>query len=243
MYRNLLATATVYLVLIALVSGCEPASVPTPTATAIPPTATALPTSTPLPTATVTPVPTSTPLPTATAAPVPTSTPLPTATPTSVPPTSTPTPVPPTATPLPPTATPVPPTPTKVPPTATPAASIVVTVQKYDYSQWGRPAGMDDPSKGCGGFNDGHPMRKLTVSLHVENHSSKDMIDWWGFFFLPGGQRAYTCYQGYGAGFPSVPAGLSQDVTFSVYIEPSERIAYGVIMDADLGASNPLIFP
>jgi hypothetical protein len=102
---------------------------------------------------------------------------------------------------------------------------------------------MDDPSKPCGDFNNGRPVRKLTASLHVENHSSKDMVDWWALFYKPGGQRAYVCYQGYGSGFPAVPAGLSQDVTFSAYLELNETIAYAVVADNDLGFSNRLTFP
>lgn len=179
-----------------------------------------------------------TPVPTATVPP-PTATPEPTATP--VPPT--PTPPPPTATPVPPTATRVPPTATRVPPTSTPVAGIVATIQKYDYAQWGRPAGMDDPSKGCGNSNNGRPVKKLTASLLIQNKSSKDMNDWYLSVYLPDGRRAYTCYYAYGGGMPAAPPGKSVEVTFAAFVELGETVGYAIVTDDEVGKSNRLTFP
>ena len=236
MYRNVWATLLLCLSMVALVSGCSaPSPTPLPTATLEPPTATPVPpTSTPVPpTATPTPEPTATPVPpTATAVP-PTSTP--------VPPTSTP--VPPTSTPAPPTATRVPPTATRVPPTNTPAAQIRVTIQKYGYEKWGRPAGMDNPGAGCGNFNDGRPVRKFTASLLITNNSSQDMTEWYAKVYLPDGRRAYTCYYGYGGGFPAIPAGKSTELTFTSFMELNESVAFAIISDDNVGSSSRLIFP
>jgi S1-C subfamily serine protease len=130
------------------------------------------------------------------------------------------------------TATPVPPL----------AGGITVAIQKYDYSQWGRPEGMDDPNKSCGNFNNGRPVKKLTASLRVENKSGQAMNDWWGYFYKANGQAAYTCYQGDSV-FPSVPAGKGLDMTFVVYIEPNETVSYGMVVDEIVGTSNRLSFP
>ena len=130
-----------------------------------------------------------------------------------------------------------------MPPTNTPVAGILATIQKYDYAQWGRPAGMDDPAKGCGSFNDGRPVRKLTASLKIQNKSSKDMTQWFLLVYLPSGARAYTCYYGYSGRFPSIPVGQSVEVTFTSFMEPHETIGYAVIMDVEAGSSNRLTFP
>jgi S1-C subfamily serine protease len=131
-------------------------------------------------------------------------------------------------------------------PTSTPpppkAGAITVAIQKYDYSQWDRPEGMDDPNKTCGNFNNSRPVKKLTASLHIENKSSQAMTDWWGYFYKPNGQEAYACYQGYST-FPDIPAGKGLDMIFAVYIEPNETISYGVIVDEIVGTSNRLSFP
>ena len=133
------------------------------------------------------------------------------------------------------------PPPTLTPTPTTPANLIEVVIREYSYSQWGRPAGMDDPQKPCGDFNDRRPVRKLTASLTVYNKSDKPMRRWTAIFVKPNGKRAYTCIQGYDT-LPVIPPGRSCQVTFSVFIEPNETIAYGVISDADVGTSNMLRF-
>ena len=132
------------------------------------------------------------------------------------------------------------------PPVITPTPTmptdlIEAVVREHSYSQWGRPAGMDDPKKPCGDFDDRRPVRKLTASLTVYNKSDQSMRHWTGIFLKPNGKRAYTCVQGYDT-LPVIPPGKSCQVTFSVFIESNETIAYGVISDRDLGTSNTLKF-
>jgi len=129
------------------------------------------------------------------------------------------------------------------PPPAAAAPPILVTIQKYDYSKWGRPAEMDDPNKPCGNFDNSRPVKKLTASLRVENHSDQAMTDWYASFYKPDGTAALTCYQGYDSGFPDIAPGKAVDITFSAYIEPNETISYGVVDDAQVGKSARLKFP
>jgi len=129
-------------------------------------------------------------------------------------------------------------------PTPTPTlltGQIEVVIREYSYSQWGRPAGMDDPKKPCGDFDDRRPVRKLTASLTVYNKSSQSMKRWTAIFVKPNGKRAYTCIQGYET-LPAIPPGGSLQVTFSAFIESNEKVAYGVIQDTVLGLSNELAF-
>lgn len=122
------------------------------------------------------------------------------------------------------------------------APRIAISIQKYDYSQWGRPEGMVKPNGICGHFDDGHPVKKLTASLHVVNKSGSAMKDWYGYFYKPDGNKGYTCYQGYDT-VPDIPAGGSLDITFSVYIESNEIIDRGYVYDSQVGRSNTLRFP
>lgn len=133
-----------------------------------------------------------------------------------------------------PTATPVP------PPPAT--AGIVLTIQKYDYAQWGRPAGMDDPTKGCRDFNNAHPMRKLTASLRIENRSGQELREWFVYFYKPDGSPVYTCYQAYEGALNVIPPGQGRDITFTGYVEPNETVAYGIVR-GNIGNSNRVYFP
>ena len=224
--------------------GCVPLPAPTPTTVPKSQPTAARPPNTPIPSMTLPPAPsaTFTAAPTATATLKPTDAPTATTKPTSTPmlsPTQTSKPT------LAPTrlmdtnitAS------TSLPPTQTSSGRIVASIQKYDYSQWGRPAGMDDPAKPCGDFDDRRPVRKLTASLHIENRSNQEMTDWYALIYKTNGAMAYTCYQGYSEGFPSIPPGQSRDVTFSAFFEINERISYAVVADSKLGESNRLTFP
>lgn len=101
---------------------------------------------------------------------------------------------------------------------------------------------MDDPSRPCGDFDDKRPVTKLTASLQVANGTEKSMTDWSGFFFDADGTLLYTCHQGYES-LPDIPAGHSLDITFSVFMEEGEEVAYGYVEDTNLGASGRLAFP
>jgi len=128
--------------------------------------------------------------------------------------------------------------------TSTPAPLIRVTINKYTYEQWGRPAGMDDPEKGCGNFDDSRPVRVLTVDLHIENVSRQDMKDWSAYFVNPDDDYLYVCYHPYdGKVFPIIPARESRDVAFKVFFEIDDSVAYGFVYDDVVGASALLTFP
>jgi hypothetical protein len=119
---------------------------------------------------------------------------------------------------------------------------LTVTTQKYDYSRWGRPAGMDDPSRPCGDFDDSRPVTKLTASLQVVNGTEKAMTDWGCFLFDAEGAPVYTCFQGYES-LPEIPSGETLDITFSGFVEEGGEVAYGYVADENLGASPRLAFP
>jgi len=143
------------------------------------------------------------------------------------------------------TATPVPPVakPTATSAPAPPAsAGIILTIQKYDYAQWGRPAGMDDPTKGCRDFNNARPMRKLTASLHIDNRSGQELREWFVYFYKPDGSQVYTCYQAYEGALNVIPPGQGRDITFTGYVEPHESVAYGIVR-GNIGSSNRVYFP
>lgn len=136
------------------------------------------------------------------------------------------------------------PAPTAAPaqPTARPV-QMVVTVQSYAYEQWGRPPIMDNPNGKCSPFNDGKPVRRLRVSLAIENRSQQAMTDWYGYFYKPDGSEAPTCYYTQNGGQPSIPPGKSAEITFLIYMERNETIAYGYIYDSRVGYSSNLYFP
>lgn len=123
-----------------------------------------------------------------------------------------------------------------------PTGGIAVTIRGYDYSRWGRPAGMDDPSKPCGDFDDQRPVRKLTASVTVKNLSQQTMRDWSFYFRKNNGEWAYVCFQGYDR-IPDIPPGRSLEITFSAWMETNETISYGVVYDEKVGLSNIVEFP
>lgn len=104
---------------------------------------------------------------------------------------------------------------------------------------------MTDPSRGCGEFDDRHPVRVLSVDLHIENESTEDMVDWYTYFANPNGDWHYVCYHAYDQGglFPTVPAGKARDVAFKVFFELGDSVAYGIVLDKVVGSSERLSFP
>jgi SH3-like domain-containing protein len=135
----------------------------------------------------------------------------------------------------------------QVQPTAPPSIrrSVVVTLVRCAYSQWGRPAGMDDPSQACGYFDDRHPVLKVDIELHIENNSSADMKQWSATVYKKGGARAYTCYFGYEgvSGIPVVPAGQSREITLAAFIELGESLDYAVVVHSTGAVSNRVTLP
>ncbi len=188
------------------------------------------------PSATPVPLPTGTPLPTDT--PQPTYTPEPSATPV---PTDTPAP---TATPMPTDTPELTATPAAPQPTAASAIAISIEVVKVDYSQWGRPAGMDEPGAGCGNFDDKRAVTMLSGGLRITNNSDKSMERWYGYFYDPAGNELYTCYYRFTptGGFPALKPGETREVTFAVFSNDRVEI-HGFVRDVGVGKSNEVTFP
>ena len=104
---------------------------------------------------------------------------------------------------------------------------------------------MTDPNKTCGDFDDMHPVRVLSVDLHIENQSNRDMRDWYAYFVNPNGDWLYVCYHAYDESgrFPMIPAGDSRDVAFKVFFEQSDSVDYGFVLDGVVGSSAHVTFP
>jgi hypothetical protein len=117
---------------------------------------------------------------------------------------------------------------------------ISMSLYRSGYSQFGRPAGMDDRARGCGGFDDKRPVWQFQAVMKITNRSQQPMKVWYPFFIKPGGSYAYTCYYEY---LPEIPPGESRDVTFGAFVELNESIAGIVILDKDLGRSSVLPVP
>ena len=163
--------------------------------------------------------------------------------------TSTPLP-PPTATSIPPTLTAVPtntprpialaPQPVATATSAVPAGfSAKVTIQKAGYERWGRSQGMIDPNW-QGGYctgDDKHPILKLGISLALTNTGSRD----WPagtrnmYFFKTDGTKAFTCSYSYLTAYPPTKPGQDFQMSYTVYVELSERVAYGIFEVTDVG--------
>ena len=121
---------------------------------------------------------------------------------------------------------------------------MVVTVQSYSYEQWGRPPYMDNPNGACSPYDDSRPIKRLRVSMYIENHSKQVMNDWYGYFYKPDGTKAPTCYYTYKNGSqPAIQPGQGAEITFLTYMERNETIDYGAIYDSRLGWSQRLTFP
>ena len=104
---------------------------------------------------------------------------------------------------------------------------------------------MVDPSKKCGDFDDSHPVGKLAAYLRVKNRSSKDMTDWYFAVTKTNGAQAYVCFHAYqGSGLlPDIPAGQVREVTFAAFMEPDERVSFGVVEDSRVGKSARVTIP
>lgn len=202
----------VTLILCLALAGCAR---PTPTPEAAPPPTAAAPSVTPS-----APAPSPTPTCTATAQPSPTSLP--------------------TETPLPtPTAAGVTRGSAWVPPGVD--TPIAIITRAWEYTRHGRPAGMDDPSRGCAPFDDSRPVTLLTVTIRVYNRSNETMHDWYAVFSAPDGRRLYACHRDLEQ-LPALPPGCYVDVTFGAFGEGDVRQVRGYVFDRMLGRSNEVAF-
>jgi hypothetical protein len=151
----------------------------------------------------------------------------------------------PSATPA-PSATP-PPTPTAgvvrgpawVPPEVD--SAIAIHTRAFEYTRSGRPAGMDDPARGCNIFDDSRPVILLTATLRIYNRSDQEMRDWYAYFYTPSGTPLYTCHQAFEQ-LPVLPPGHYVDVTFGAFMEEGGIKVRGHVFDRAVGRSNEVVF-
>ncbi len=118
--------------------------------------------------------------------------------------------------------------------------AIAIHTRAYEYTPSGRPAGMDDPTRGCTPFDESRRVTLLTVTLRIHNHSGEAMRDWYASFTTPDGQPLYTCHQGL-EHMPDLPSGHYVDVTFGAFMEGGPVQVRGCVVDAALGRSNEVV--
>ncbi len=123
-----------------------------------------------------------------------------------------------------------------------PVADVTLSLYRSGYAQWGQPAGMADPRRGCEAFDDGHPVWQFQAVMQVTNNTKYPMKRWAPFAIKNNGQPAFGCLQGYGY-MPEIPPGGSVDITVDFYVEKNESVAYLIVLDLDLGRSNRLPVP
>ena len=120
--------------------------------------------------------------------------------------------------------------------------SIVLSMYRSGYSQWGRSAGMTEPRAGCSSFNDGSPVLQFQAVMKVTNNGKTPMKRWAPLAVTRGNKLAYLCVLGYTA-WPLVQPGASADITIEYYIEKGDAIAYLFVIDLDNGRSDKLPAP
>ena len=131
-----------------------------------------------------------------------------------------------------------------LPPTANGPTNnnIVISLYRSGYAQWGRPAGMDDPRKGCQGFDDGRPVWQFQAVLKVTNNTKTPMQRWAPLAQTRSGKLAFGCALAYDKS-PQLAPGTSGDITVEYYIEKGDAIASLFVFDLDQGRSNRLQTP
>lgn len=155
---------------------------------------------------------------------------------------------------------------------ATADVQISVKVGALSYMRWGKPLYMNDPKSSCTTTDDSHAVLMLKVPVDITNNSSQTMQvgSWRGIFYRYDGSPATTCYfsaSGRQTKDPlknewdraaatrtaqdkiesreafSIPPGSTASLTYAVFVEINERVAYGEITDAVLGKSNRIEIP
>ena len=131
-----------------------------------------------------------------------------------------------------------------LPPTASGPTNnnIVVSLYRSGYNQWDRPAGMDDPRKGCSAFDDGRPVLQFQAVMKVTNNTKLPMKRWVPLALKRDGKLAFGCALGYDKS-PVIAPGASADITIEYYIDKSDAISGIFVFDVDQGRSNRLQTP
>lgn len=129
---------------------------------------------------------------------------------------------------------------------ATPATPVNTTpgfrveIPKVGYEQWGRPEVMDNPNfqGACRGDNR-RPVLKLGISLVIYNTGSAPWptgsrsMD----FFKTDGKPAAWCWYDYldDKDYPPTTTGNAWIASYTVFVEKSERVGYGIFKVDNIG--------
>lgn len=115
-----------------------------------------------------------------------------------------------------------------------------VEIQKVGYEQWGRPEVMDNPNfhGWCRG-DDSRPVLKLGISLVIYNTSPTP----WPTntrnvkFYKTDGTPAAWCWYDYmdDKAYPPTTTGNAWVASYTVFVEKSERVGYGIFKVQNIG--------
>ncbi|MCX6017618.1 MAG: hypothetical protein NTZ50_03805 [Chloroflexi bacterium] len=115
-----------------------------------------------------------------------------------------------------------------------------VEIQKAGYEQWGRPEVMDNPNfhGWCRG-DDSRPVLKLGISLAIYNTSPTP----WPTntrnvkFYKTDGTPAASCWYDYmdDKAYPPTTMGNAWIASYTVFVEKSERVGYGIFKVDGIG--------
>ena len=152
-------------------------------------------------------------------------------------------------------------------------SQISVVVERMGYMRWGRPYFMYDPSQPCTSMDEKHAVLMLQVVAAITNQSktrTMSLGSWHMQFYRLNGAPAATCnYTARGRVTKeplkndwdraaatrtaedtldgrekiSIPPGGTATLTYAVFVETNDRVAYGEITDAALGKSNRIDVP
>jgi hypothetical protein len=153
------------------------------------------------------------------------------------------------------------------------ATPITVTVERMNYVNWGRPYYMYDPSQPCTSTDKKVAVLLLQVVVAITNNSPTQTMSvgsWHGQFYRQDGAPATTCNytaRGRVTNEPlktesaraqatqvaedildgqeqvAIPPGGTAGLTYAVFVELNDRVAYGEITDSVLGKSNRIEVP
>lgn len=153
------------------------------------------------------------------------------------------------------------------------ASPISVAVERMSYVGWGRPYFMYDPSQPCVSTDNSHGVLMLQVSVAITNNSPTQTMSvgsWHGQFYRLDGSPAATCNfvaRGRVTKEPlkteyaraqatsqaqdpldgkeqiAIPPGVTANLTYAVFVEINDRVAYGEITDSVIGKSNRIEVP
>jgi hypothetical protein len=82
------------------------------------------------------------------------------------------------------------------------------------------------PQDGCASFDVSTPVRRLTLSLVLENSSETDIANnEWGAAAFAGDQRATLCLVDAAGGLPTLAKGVRQPVRFAAFVSANASVS------------------